>query len=89
LADSIADAPIGTIWSSSPVDDQGRYVDHLQVLGEVGLGEGLDAIELVLDPAHPRLQPEGVAQALRDLGPRPVRAVEGDRRSLKNCDRSA
>ena len=37
---------------------------------------------------HP-LQPERIPQALRDLGARPVGAVEGALRSLKNCERSA
>jgi hypothetical protein len=32
------------------VDDQGRNVESLQILGEVRLREGLDALLLVLEP---------------------------------------
>ena len=58
------------------MDDQRRHVELLEILGEVGLGEGLDAVVDALEAGLHPLQPEGVAQALRDLRARPVGAVE-------------
>ena len=60
-----------------PVDDQGGNVEPLQVFGEIGLGEGLDAIEGGFESDLHRPQPEHVTNALRDPGTRPVGAVEG------------
>jgi hypothetical protein len=60
-----------------PVDDQGGDVEPLQVFGEIGLGEGLDAIEGAFEPDLHRPQPEHVTNALRYSGTRPVGAVEG------------
>jgi len=58
------------------VQDQGGHVDLLQVLGEVRLREGLDAIEDSPEAGLHPLEPERVTQALRDLGPRAVGTVE-------------
>src|SRR2546423_14501495 len=56
--------------------DERRHVDFLQVLGKVRLGKVLDAIEDGFMSGQNSLQPERVAQPLRDLGLWPVRAVE-------------
>ena len=56
--------------------DQGRHVDLLQVLREVRLGEGLDAVD---DPFEARLHPlhpERIAQPLRHLRAGTIGAVE-------------
>ena len=50
--------------------------DPLEVLGEIRLGEGLDAVEHALEAGPHPLEPERVAQARRDLGARPVGPVE-------------
>src|SRR5437879_4828147 len=49
------------------VADQHRHVDLLQVLGEVGLGEGDDAVVVRLGAAHHALAPPVADQALGDL----------------------
>ncbi len=54
-----------TIWSSSPCRTQDRDVDRLQILGEVRLGEGLDAVVVRLGAAHHALPPPIVDHALR------------------------
>src|ERR1022692_1786561 len=59
------------------VDDQGRDVDLLEVFGEVGLGEGLDAVVRALHADAHAHQPERVAQALGHGVAGPVGAVEG------------
>ncbi len=58
------------------VHDQGRDVELLEVLGEIGLGEGLDAFIGVLEAGLHAPEPELIQGALGDLGPRPVGAVE-------------
>ncbi len=58
------------------MEHQGRYIELLEVLGEVGLGEGLDALVGVLETGLHAPGPELVEQALRDLGAGPVGAVE-------------
>ena len=58
------------------VQDQRRHVELLEVLGEVRLGERLDAVVDGLEAGQHPLQPERIAQTLRDLGARPVGAVE-------------
>ena len=35
------------------MDDEGRHIKLLEVLGEIRLGKRLDAIELILDAAPP------------------------------------
>ena len=70
LDDSIAEAPMGTIWSSSPVD-------LLEIFSEVGLGKCLDTKIGGGKTGHHPLEPERVAQALRNLGVRSVGPIEG------------
>jgi hypothetical protein len=64
------------------VHDQGRDIDLLEVLGEIGLGEGLDAFVGVLEAGLHAPEPELIQRALGDLGPRPVGAVECCRQVL-------
>src|SRR5664279_3945365 len=59
------------------MQDQRRHVEPLEILGEIGLRECLDAVERGLVAAQHALQPEGVAQPLGDFGPGPVETVEG------------
>jgi hypothetical protein len=42
LDDRLAEAPIGTIWSSSPCKDERRHVDLHDIRREVRLGQRLD-----------------------------------------------
>lgn len=49
----------------------------LEILGEVGIGEGPDALERTSDPHLHAHQPKCIADALRHLGAGPVRPVEG------------
>src|SRR5260370_16561576 len=58
------------------VKDQGRHVELLEILGKIGLREGLDAVENGLMTAQHPLEPERVPQSLRDFGARTVGAVE-------------
>ena len=58
------------------VDDQRRNVELRQILGEVRLRERLDALILVLETTLHPLKPEGVADALGDLGTQPVGTVD-------------
>src|SRR3546814_2568116 len=53
-----------------------RRSSDLQVLGEIGLREGLDAIVMGLGAADHALAPPVVDHAGIDLGARPVEAVE-------------
>ena len=62
--------------------DQGRDIDLLEVLGEIGLGEGLDAFVGVLEACLHAPEPELIQRALGDLGPRPVGAVKQCRQVL-------
>src|SRR5262245_54469997 len=61
------------------VKHQSRHIELLEVLGEVGLGEGLDALVGVLEAALHAPGPELVEHALRDLGAGPVGAIERNR----------
>src|SRR3546814_13375633 len=63
------------------MDDQGRYVEPLPVLGEIGGRERGDAVVGVLVAAQHSLQPEAVDHA---LGWRRSRPVEADERSLRD-----
>ena len=56
---------------------QRRHVEPLEILRQVGLGERLDAEVGRREAGHHALQPERFAHAFRDLGARPVVAVEG------------
>jgi hypothetical protein len=58
------------------VDDERWHVDLLEVLGEVGLREGLDAEVGRREAGHHALEPERLADALGDLRARAVVAVE-------------
>ncbi len=62
------------------MEHQGRDIELLEILGEIGLGEGLDAFVGVLETGLHAPEPELVEQALRDLGAGPVGAVE------RNCE---
>lgn len=59
------------------MQDQGRNVEGLKILGEVRLGEGLDAIKHSFEPGLHPLKPERIPQTLRNQGVGPVGAVEG------------
>jgi hypothetical protein len=56
--------------------DQRWDIELLEVLGEIGLGEGLDAVVGVLQPGLHAPQPELLQHALGDLRVWPVRAIE-------------
>src|SRR6266850_3781545 len=58
------------------VDDQRRHGELPEIVGLVGLGERFDAVERVLEAGLHSLEPERIAQALRDLRARSVGAVE-------------
>ena len=58
--------------------EQGRDIEFLQVVVEVGLREGLDGVVRVLEAALHAPEPELVQEALRDLGPRAIGAEERD-----------
>src|SRR5437867_8844538 len=58
------------------VDDEGWHVEPPEIFGEVRLREGLDAIEGSVETGLHPLEPERVPKALRNLGARPVGAVE-------------
>ena len=62
------------------VHHQGRHVDLLQVLGEVGLGEGNDAVVVRLGATHHALAPPVPDRGLRGLRTGPVEAIERSRR---------
>src|SRR5512135_565795 len=57
--------------------DQGRDVEPLEVLGEVCLGKGLDAVVCPLQPDLHAPEPERVANALGHRRAWPVGTVEG------------
>src|SRR5216683_219301 len=59
------------------VDDQGRNIEPLEVFRLLRLGEGLDAVECAFEADLHRPQPEGIQNALRDLGTRSVGPEEG------------
>ena len=65
-----------------PVHNERRHVDDLQVVGEIRLGEGLDAVVLRLGAAHHRLAPPIVDDRLGHLGAGPVEAVERPAREI-------
>jgi hypothetical protein len=59
------------------VDDERGDVEFLEVCGEVGFGEGFDAIVGALVAAHHALPPEGIDHALGGFGAGAVEAEEG------------
>src|SRR5262249_50310399 len=61
------------------VQDQGRDIELLEVLGEIGLGEGLDALVGVLEPGLHAPEPELIERALSNLGPRSLAALQRNR----------
>src|SRR6516165_707883 len=60
------------------VHDQCRDVEFFEVLGEVGLGKGLDALVGVFRAGLHAPEPELIESTLGDLRSRSVGAVEGD-----------
>jgi hypothetical protein len=58
------------------VHDQSRDIDLLEVLGEIGLREGLDALVGVLEAGLHAPEPELIQYALGDLSPGPIGTVE-------------
>src|ERR1700720_2136571 len=58
------------------VQDERRHVHLLEVLGEIRLGERLDAVKDAFESALHSLEPKRVSQALGDLRTWPVGAVE-------------
>ena len=58
------------------VQDQGGDIELLEVLGEIGLGEGLDAFVGVLEAGLHAPEPELVEDPLRDICAGPVGTVE-------------
>ena len=48
-------------------EDQRRYVEFLQIFREVGLREGLNAIDDAFEPRQHSLEPERIAQTLRNF----------------------
>src|SRR4026208_1698789 len=57
---------------------QSRYIKLLEVLGEVGLGEGFDTFVGVLQTGLHAPSPELIENALGNFGPRPIGAIERD-----------
>src|SRR5262249_22077937 len=64
------------------VHDQGRNIELLEVLGEIGFGESLDAFVGVLQPGLHAPEPKLIQNTLGNLSPRPVGAVELNRQVL-------
>src|SRR5215203_1033062 len=64
------------------VQDQSRDIDLLEVLGEISLREGLDALVRVFEASLHAPEPELIQYTLRDLGPRPIGTVELSRQVL-------
>src|SRR5690606_24775028 len=58
------------------VHNQRRHLGRFQVLGEVRLGESLDAVVVRLDAAHHALAPPVLYRSLGYFSTRPVEAVE-------------
>ena len=58
------------------MQDQHRNIHLLQVLGEVGLGEGFDAIIGALEPTQHALQPPALYHTLAHLGAVPIEPEE-------------
>src|SRR6266849_8105502 len=58
------------------------YGDLLEVRGEIGLGEGHDAVVVRLDASHHALAPPVLNDAFRGFRARPVKTVEGTRRQV-------
>ena len=65
------------------VHDERRHADDLQVFGEVGLREGLDAVMVGLGAAHHALAPPVPDDTLGCFGASPVEAVEGPTRDIE------
>src|SRR5215472_4161412 len=62
--------------------NQGWDIELLEVFGEIGLGEGLDAFIGILETSLHAPKPELIQDSLGDLGPLPVGAVERDGKVL-------
>jgi len=58
------------------VDEQRGDVDLFQIFREIGFGKGLDAIERGFQSDLHALEPELIAQSLRELGAGAVAAIE-------------
>ena len=58
------------------VHDQGWDIELLEVLGEISLGEGLDALIGVLEAGLHAPEPELIQDSLGDHGARPVGTIE-------------
>src|SRR5258708_3954019 len=58
------------------VEDECGHIELLEIFGEVSFGKRLDAVEYRFMSSHDSLEPEGIAQALRDLGAGTIGAVE-------------
>src|SRR5258707_903341 len=56
--------------------------DFLQIRGEIGLGEGHDAVVVGLGPSHHALAPPVLDDAFRDFRSWPVKTVERARRQV-------
>jgi len=59
------------------VQHERRYVEFLEIRGEIRLGERLDALIGVLRSGLHTPEPELVEDALGDFGARPVGSIEG------------
>src|SRR5215471_491643 len=62
---------------------QDRYVDHFQIFGEVGLGEGDDTVVMRFRATHHTLPPPVQDHGLQWLSFRPVEAVERARSEVE------
>ena len=72
--------PRGVLYGNDLViltmHNQSWDVDPLEILGEIGLGEGLDAFISVLEARLHAPKPELFQYATGDLGPRPVGTIK-------------
>lgn len=71
------------------MQDQGRHVEFLQVLGRVSLRKGLDAEVGPREAAHHVCRQNDSRTPSDTLAPGPLQPKNGIVRSLKNCERSA
>ena len=58
------------------VQDESWYIEPHQIFREISLGKGFNALVDGFVPCEHRLEPKGVAQALRNLCARPIGAIE-------------
>src|ERR1700730_8118275 len=59
-----------------------RYLDLLEIFGEIGFRESLNTVVLGLDPAHHALPPPVISHTLRDVCSGPVVTVKRKRKVL-------